>query len=546
VAEEAAMERTGILAEVPPLFVVFAIIGLGLALGRISIKGINLGSSGVLFIALVAGHFGAVPYGGLGTVGLVLFVYAVGIGAGGRFFAALRREGSVLAQLALLVTVLGAALAWGLGVWWEIPADLTVGIFAGALTSTPALAAATETLREAGDLVSIGYGIAYPFGVVGVVLFVQLLPRLLRLDLEAEAARTARDAEEDPIRAVVAEVTNPELVGQCIAEFEELSALGVHVTRVRRGERGQPLRYDDRFELGQQLLLVGRERALRLSLKMVGRESEAPFLRDVERERRQLIVLDRRYTGRSLKELRLMRDHGVIVSRVTRLGLTFVPTSESDLERHDVVTVVGDPEALERFAREIGHRSQAFDETDLLSLGIGLAVGVLVGMIQISLPGAGALSLGLAGGPLLVGLILGHLGKIGGIVGHIPRPTRLLLQELGLVFFLTDAGLRGGGAFIETLQTYGPSLFVMGALITLVPMAVAYFVARKGLGMPVLPALGGICGGMTSTPALGAITAKTDSQAPVVSYAAAYPVALILMTLFAKLLIQAVQAFGGG
>jgi len=532
------------LADLPPLFVVFSIIGLGMALGRVSVRGISLGSSGVLFVALVAGHFGAIPFGGLGTVGLVLFVYAVGIGAGGRFFAALKREGSVLAQLALIVTVTGAVLAWGMSAWLEIPADLTVGIFAGALTSTPALAAATETLKEAGDLVSIGYGIAYPFGVIGVVLFVQLLPRLLKVDLEAEASKAATADPEEPIIAIVAEVTNPEISGQLIADFEELASLGVHVTRVRKGERGVPLRYDDRFAVGQELLLVGRERPVRLALKGIGRESATPFLRDVERERRQLIVLDRAFTGRSLRDLHLLRDHGVTVSRITRLGFTFAPALDTDLERNDVVTVVGDPEALERFAKAIGHRSQAFDETDLLSLGVGLALGVVLGVIEMGLPGAGALSLGLAGGPLLVGLILGHLGKIGGIVGHIPRPTRMLLQELGLVFFLTDAGLRGGGAFVQTLQNFGPLLFVMGALVTLLPMTLAYVYARKALGIHILPALGGICGGMTSTPALGAITAKTDSQAPVVSYAAAYPVALILMTVFAKFLIQAVQALG--
>lgn len=535
----------GPLAHLHPLLILFAIVGLGMAFGRVSIKGISLGSSGVLFVALVAGHFGAATYEGIGTLGLVLFVYAVGIGAGGRFFSALKREGSVLAQLALLVTLVGAVVAWGLSRLFSIPADLTAGIYAGALTSTPALAAATETLRGAGDLVPIGYGIAYPFGVVGVVLFVQLLPRLLRVDLEAEAEKVASPEAEERILTIGAEVTNPEVVGHCIAEFEELAALGVHVTRVLRGDRGVPLRYDDTFGMGQRLLLVGRERALRLAVKVVGRESDGSFLRDVERERRQLIVLDRRFTGRPLRELRLLRDHGVTISRITRLGITFVPTVETDLERNDVLTVVGDPEALERFAKAVGHRSQAFDETDLLSLGAGLAVGVIVGQAKVVLPELGELSLGLAGGPLIVGLVLGHLGRAGGIVGYIPRPTRMLLQELGLVFFLAAAGLRGGGAFVETLQAYGLELFVMGALITLVPMALAYVFARKLLKIHLLPALGGICGGMTSTPALGAITAKTDSQAPVVSYAAAYPVALILMTFFAKMLIQAVQAFGG-
>src|SRR5690606_17576778 len=148
--------------------------------------------------------------------------------------------------------------------------------------------------------------------------------------------------------------------------------------------------------------------------------------------------------------------------------------------------------------------------------------------------GVGALSLGLAGGPLLVGLILGHFGRVGRIVGHIPRPTRMMLQEFGLVLFLTEAGLQGGVAFLETFREFGVELFVMGAAITLVPMVLGYIAARRLYRCDILQSLGGICGGMTSTPALGAIAAKTDSQTPVVSYATAYPVALILMTLFAK------------
>lgn len=534
------------LADAHPLLVLFGTVGLGLALGRITIKGLNLGSSGVLFAALLAGHMGGLTYAGVGTIGLVIFVYAVGIGAGGRFFSALRQEGSTLAQLSLLVTVSGAALAVGASYLLDIPADLAAGIYAGAMTSTPALASATETMGEAGAGIPIGYGIAYPFGVIGVVLFVQVLPRLLKIDLEKEAADGPDPERAEKIATIQVEVTNAELFGARIADFEELGLLGVQVTRVRRGTRGAPLSYDDVFSDGQGLFLVGPERQLRSAVKLLGHESEEPFYKDWERERRQLIVLNRRFAGSSLKELNLLRDHGVTISRIQRLGFTFVPSAETTLEGNDVITVIGDSQAIERFAKTVGHRSQAFDETDLLSLGVGLTLGVVVGQLTLGLPGVGVLTLGLAGGPLLVGLILGHLGKIGGVVGHIPRPTRMMLQEFGLVLFLTEAGLRGGVAMVDTFLEYGLMLFVAGAVITAVPLGIGYFAARKLYRLNVLQALGGICGGMTSTPALGALTAKTESQQPVVSYATAYPIALILMTIFAKFLIQAIQALGAG
>ena len=374
-----------------PLVVLFALIATGLLLGGARVKGINLGSSGVLFTALLAGHLGYSIPAGVGTLGLVLFVYCVGIGAGDRFFASLVREGAALAKLAMLIVVLGAAMTWAGATLLDIPAGLATGIFAGALTSTPALAATTEGLAARGgaDAVGIGYGIAYPFGVIGVVLFVQVLPRILKTDL-------------DPIA-------------------DSLDT-----------------RPDDRLE-----------------------------------------------------------------------------------------NVMG-----------AGHCGSAIDATCLLSLSVGLTLGIVLGMLPFGLPGGTPIKLGLAGGPLLVALVLGHFGKIGPIVGFIPRPTRMLLQELGLVFFLASAGVRGGGALVATLQEHGIMLFGLGVCVSVLPLIVAWPIATKCFKMNPLQALGGICGGMTSTPALGALTTKTDSQTPVTSYLSAYPVALIFMIVISKILIK--------
>lgn len=523
-----------------PLIALFAVIGVGLLLGNISIRGINLGSSGVLFAALALGHFGYTLPGGIGTIGLVLFVYCVGIGAGGRFFSAIAREGSNLAKLALIIVGSGAAVAWAAGTLLDLPVGLVAGIFAGALTSTPALAASTEGLKAAGagDVI-IGYGIAYPFGVIGVVLFVQVLPRLLRIDVDAVAKTVgAQSAGSERVENVLVEVTNSNLVGKPIAECGLTTFNGVAVSRILRDDRLEPLRYDDVFADGQLLMLVGRTREIDIAVDYLGRRSDKRIIKDVENERRTVLVTDKRVTGRTLREFAPLREFGVVVTRVTRLGLTFVPNAETRIETNDQLTTVGRAEDLNRFADAVGHRSQGFDETDLLSLALGLTLGIIVGLMPFGLPGTPALTLGMAGGPLFVALILGHFGRVGRIVGHIPRNTRLLLQELGLVFFLADAGVRGGGQLIATVQSYGAPLFVAGIAVTILPMAVALPFAMRFQKMNILQALGGICGGMTSTPALGAITARTDSQVPVVSYASAYPVALIMMTVFAKILIQ--------
>ncbi len=524
-----------------PLIVLFALIASGLLLGSVKVKGISLGSSGVLFTALLAGHLGYSIPAGVGTLGLVLFVYCVGIGAGDRFFASLVREGTALAKLAVLIVGLGAAMTWVGATLLDIPTGLATGIFAGSLTSTPALAAATEGMqlaaRGGADSVSIGYGIAYPFGVIGVVLFVQVLPRILRLDLDAVPGPPDAPCG-NRVENVLVEVTNPNLYGQRISESGVTNFNAVQICRIYSGGSLVPLSYDDKFEDGQILLLVGRRCEMKMAVDMIGKRSEAKLHEDVENERQTVIVTSRAFTGRALGDIAPLRNYGIVVTSITRLGLIFVPNANTVIERHDHLICVGRVDDLRTFSVAVGHRSSAIDATCVLSLSIGLTLGIILGMLPFGLPGGTPITLGLAGGPLFVALILGHFGKIGPVVGFIPRPTRMLLQELGLVFFLANAGVRGGSALVSTLQQHGFMLFGLGVCVSLLPLIVAWPIATKHFKMNPLQALGGICGGMTSTPALGAITAKTESQTPVISYVSAYPVALIFMIIISKLLIK--------
>jgi putative transport protein len=522
-----------------PLIVLFALIASGLILGSVTIKGISLGSSGVLFTALLAGHLGYSLPAGVGTLGLVLFVYCVGIGAGDRFFASLVREGTALAKLAVLIVVLGAAMTWVGAKLLDIPTGLAAGIFAGALTSTPALAAATEGMASlgGGHAVSIGYGIAYPFGVIGVVLFVQILPRILKLDLDADEDAPKTDCG-NRVENVLVEVANPNLYGQRIAESGVTNFNAIQISRIYSGGSLVPLRYDDVFEEGQILLIVGRRCEMQIAIDFIGHRSDRKLPRDVENERQSLVVTATAFIGQKLGDVAPLRNYGVVITRITRLGLTFVPNANTVIERHDHFTCVGRVDDLKKFSAAVGHRSSAVDATCLLSLSVGLTLGILLGMLPFGLPGSTPISLGLAGGPLFVALILGHFGKVGPIVGFIPRQTRMLLQELGLVFFLANAGVRGGGALVSTLQEHGIMLFALGVCVSCLPLIVAWPIATRHFKMAPLQALGGICGGMTSTPALGAITAKTDSQTPVISYVSAYPVALIFMIIISKLLIR--------
>lgn len=524
-----------------PVFVLFAVLSLGLALGRLSFKGISMGSSGVLFAALLAGHFHLQIPQGVTELGTALFVYCVGLGVGNRFFASLRSRGSKLVLLSLLVV--GAA--WGITLlccrFLGISTSIGVGLFAGACTSTPGLAAAAEALQSAGQdtgAVNIGYGVAYPFGVVGIVLFVQLLPRLLKRSLDEADPAAAHDPQQ--IIARVVEVNNPSLSGQRIMEAVTSGMIHCRITRLLRQDRLVPLPTEAAFDMGAQILMVGTREQMVRDSRLIGNveEGNADALRSAD-ERAEVIVLDKGMSNRTLHELDTPGRFGVIVSRVSRLGVTFIPTEETEILRNDVLTVVGLPENIAAFRRCCRHRSSAIGATDILSLAAGVMLGIAVGQISIGGgPDSAGFSLGMAGGPLVVALVLGHFGHIGPIAGYMPRQARVLLTELALMLFLAGAGIKGGATLVETLQAHGLTMFAAGVAITALPPALGYVFARRVLRLSLAESLGGICGSMTSTPALGAITVKTDQQTPVIAYATAYPAALILMAVLAKWLVM--------
>lgn len=523
-----------------PTFVLFAILFLGLALGNISIKGIALGSSGVLFVAMLAGHYKLSIPDGVSEMGTALFVYCVGLGVGNRFFSSLRSRGKNLIILALIIVLAGWLTALGMCKLLGVDMSVGAGLFAGACTSTPALAAALDAAKTAGlneSIINIGYGVAYPFGVIGIVLFVQLLPRLLHIDLNRRQAGNSTDPHRIVARKI--RVTNPEANGKTPAELANQWHMSCSITRLMQGGKLRPLLPSDTLSIDSECLMVGEHEQLEKDAGLLGHivnNDNDPGL--PRNEVAELIVLSPQMNNKTLRELDTLGNFGITVSRINRLGNTFVPTADTEIIRNDVLRVVGTPTAIKAFKNECAHRETAMNTADVLSLTGGLALGILLGKLQFSFGEGDGFSLGMAGGPLLVALILGHFGKLGPIVGYMPRPTRVLVMELGLMLFLAGAGIRGGEKLVETLMTSGLSMLLVGAVITLLPLFIGYFAARKLLKMEIDETLGCICGSQTSTPALGAITAQTDSQDPVIAYSTAYPIALILMTVLAQLMIQ--------
>jgi putative transport protein len=520
-----------------PALVLLVVITVGLLFGRIRLAGISLGPSAVIFSALAAGQLGYVVPSAMGSVGLVLFIYCVGLGAGPSFFRAFRKQGQVLALLGLCIVVVGAATTWLVSRLLGIPGPLSAGIFAGALTSTPGLAAAVEAMPGE-SAISVGFSLAYPFGLIGVVAFVHLFPRIIGADLgKLGRAAEAFDADSHRIERVLVKIRNPAVFGRKLSELSFIANYNCQVSRLLLDHKLVPVPADLVLEEGQSLLVIARRFRLAPVIQLLGEVDERTgMIAMTQDQSMHVVVSDRRIVGKTLYELNLRSQFGVTVTRIMRHDLEFVPRLADRIEYGDMLNVVGEHEHLERFAEYAGHRSHTFDETDLVSLGVGVGAGVALGVVEIGV-GAQHMALGLTGGPLLVALILGHLGKIGPIKGHIPRASRLLLTDIGLVLLLADAGVGAGASLGGVLREYGVMMCLAAALVAILPMIVGAVVGLYLLRLPVLQLLGGICGGMTSTPGVGALTASTGSEAPVISYAAAYPVALVLMTVLVRMML---------
>ncbi len=522
------------------LAILFVVSTLGYILGSVSVKGVQLGASGVLLAALCFGHLGYEIPAIVRDLGLALFVGSVGLTAGPRFFRNLERNALSYGAIALGIVASGAAATVGLARAFEIPRALSVGLYTGALTTTPGLAVALEATGDSSA--SIGYGVAYPFGVVGVVLFVQALPFLLGRNLREEARKlSSADKFAGRTTLLVREflVERPEADRKTLAELAVASRTGAVVSRVRKGTRVYPALSDTVLVKGDAIRAVGTESALEAVERVIGPATRVG-MDEPGIGVRDLSVESQSVAGRKVREVRPHEAFGVILTRVRRAGVEFTPGADTVLERRDVVRAVGPPAALDGFQAALGIQRRPAEPTGMLALSLVLALGLVVSGVRLRVPGLGAISLGISGGPLLAGLVVGHFGGIGR--WELRPPGRLLSvgREMGLVLFLAAAGAAAGRGFVETVAAYGWPLFASGALVTLLPMLVGYVLATRlfGLGLP--DTLGSICGGMTSTPALGALIASSGTEDVAAPYAATYPFALVLVVVATQVLASVI------
>jgi putative transport protein len=530
------------LLEDDPLLLVFVVAALGYLVGRIRIAGFGFGVAAVLFVGLGFGLADPelkVPRA-LWTLGLVLFVYTVGLAAGPGFIAALRRRGvgaNVVVAAALIAAaaaVATTAAVVGLG------AEQTAGAYAGGLTNTPALAASLEALKElepeesfdaAAGRILVGYSLGYPLGVTIALLAVFAVVR-------TRGRREPRVAAP----AIVVRTALVERAGLgTLADVREAIGMDVAFGRVKRagevvvaGEETQPAP-------GDLVTVVGPDPAVLAAIAALGSEStERVELERGAMDFRRIVVSSRAVAGVSLGALELQERHGGTVTRVRRGDVDMVATPELVLELGDRVRVVAPPERLSEIARIFGDSYRELRELDVLSFSVGIALGLVVGAIPLPLPGGGQLELGFAGGPLLVGLALGGLGRTGPLVWQLPHSANLTLRQLGTVVFLAGIGVNAGDAFGDTVLSRDALGVIAGAAsVAAVAALVTALAGALVLHLP-LAALTGLVAGMQTQPAVLAYASEqSDDDTEVnVAYATVVPLAMTLKIVLAPLLLR--------
>ncbi len=537
------------------VLILAAIAVAGLAIGHIKVRGIQLGVAGVLFAGIVFGHFhlSLTPeiLGFVRDFGLILFVYTIGMQVGPGFFSSLRKQGLPLNLLAVSIVLCGAAIA--IVSAWILKIDMaaSVGIFSGATTNTPSLGAAQEALKQLPGidavrlgLPALGYAVAYPFGIVGIILAMLILRTVMNVDVgkEVEAFEAGQKAGVEPLRRMNVRVCNRNLNGLRLHEIPGREALGVVVSRVKYLGEEEVRVADSNTVLheGDVMMAVGTDKHLREFQIIVGQESPEDLMEvpgPVTYER--FVVTNRDVLGKTLHELELTERYHVTATRVTRSAVEMTAVPNLTLKFGDTVQIVGKEADVKKVASVLGNSIKELNRTSFIAIFIGIGLGVLVGIHPFAFGGLPMpVRLGLAGGPLVVAILLSRIGRIGPMLWHMPPNANLVLRELGITLFLACAGLKAGEHFFEILlSSQGPLWMALGAAVTLVPLLVASFIGRIFMKQNFINLCGLLAGSMTDPPALAFANTINRSDSPSVAYATVYPLTMLLRILVAQLMV---------
>jgi putative transport protein len=531
-----------------PILTLFVVIGLGYLLGQISFFGFRLGVAGVLFMGLAVGALSpdiALPEV-VASLGLIIFVYTVGIETGPAFWGSFLKQGYRNTLFGVSVLIVAALMTAGLGHMMHLSHPRRAGVFTGALTNTPALAAVRERLRDFAESQKMTpeqalalsnepvvlYSIAYPIGVIGVLLCMQVASRLWRGD-------STPPAEHPEIQVRNFAVMNPGIAGRTVSEVLLLHRNpGFVVSRIQHGNAVEMAQPETVLSPGDVVAVVGDQASLERARLIFGESSDERLELDNSRfELRRVFISSKNLVGKRIAELDLESVLNATITRLRRGDLDIVPTPDTRLEFGDLIRVLTRKENFRLVSSYFGDSIRGTAETDFGSVALGMVLGVLAGMIPIPIPGGSTIRLGLAGGPLLVALVLGKLERTGQIAWVIPASANFTLRQIGLLLFLAGVGTKAGFAFVVTLRNNGLPLLAAGAAITVAMTLLTLGVGYKVLKIPFDSLLGLVSGLQTQPACLAFASNLSKSENTAIAYAGIYPAAMIAKILLAQLLL---------
>ncbi|HBM2627733.1 TPA: putative transporter [Enterobacter hormaechei subsp. hoffmannii] len=529
---------------------------VGLWLGNIKIRGVGFGIGGVLFGGIFVGHFAdqlgwvlsADMLHFIQEFGLILFVYTIGIQVGPGFFASLRVSGLRLNLFAFGIVVMGGLVTAILHKLFAIPLPVVLGIFSGAVTNTPAIGAGQQILRDLGipadvvDQMGMSYAMAYPFGICGILLSMWLVRVLFRINVEQEAKEHESTLTNGHalIKTINIRVENPNLNNMAIQDVPILNSATIICSRLKRDDTLMVPSPDTLIQHGDLLHLVGQPADLNNARLVIGQEVDTSLsTRGTDMRVERVVVTNEKVLGKKIRDLQVKERYDVVISRLNRAGVELVASQDASLQFGDILNLVGRPSSIDAVANMVGNAQQKLQQVQMLPVFIGVGLGVMLGSIPLYVPGFPvALKLGLAGGPLIMALILGRIGSIGKLYWFMPPSANLALRELGIVLFLAVVGLKSGGDFVDTLVNgEGMSWVGYGIFITAIPLITVGLLARMFAKMNYLTLCGMLAGSMTDPPALAfANNLHATSGAAALSYATVYPLVMFLRIITPQLL----------
>ncbi len=533
--------------------IIYAItIALGVMLGKIKIFGISLGITFVLFVGIILSHFGFVVNPEVQhfvkEFGLILFVYTIGLQVGPGFFASFKKEGLKLNLIALVIILMAAVVVITLHYTTGTTMDNLVGIMSGAVTNTPGLGAAQQTLAEVNpDLVknlSTGYAIAYPFGVIGIILVMIAFKSIFKVNIDAEARLNTwkKAATTSSFKRTAIQIKNPNLYNKELGVLWDTLNFSFIVSRIFDGREILPAKKEMIMKEDDIILVIASPSDMEKVKNLVGPESNFEMMGEEHNSRhvvsRRVNVSQAKAYTKTLGNLHIISKYNVTISRVYRAGIEFIPNANTKLQFGDTITVIGEEHNIDALAKDFGNK-KSLRTPHVAELFLGIMLGVLVGSIPFSIPGAPVpVKLGLAGGPLIVAILISRFGGKFSVTHYVSQSANLMVREIGIVLFLASVGLGAGQGFFDTL-TNGDGLtwLLMGVAITLIPLLVGALLGRFIYKLDYLEMCGILAGASTDPPALAFAHQVTNSDSPALTYAAVYPFTTLMRILMAQLLI---------